>query len=496
METELKLQVAEPKCWQAILDFLPTLDGGGEIQSGRFRAIYYDTPKGSLRKARMALRIRQENGSWMATLKGGGTSLGGLHQRQEWNVPLPRKQAPAVALFEDEEAAALLKAALQAEEQDLSWQALLETDFERTFLRVDLPDGSCVEIAADKGKILAAGRRAAILELELELVSGQETALFSLGEELARRFPLLPASGSKFHRGLLLAGLAEANEEISPSCAAGTRLAMLHWLRTAIYWQEQFLQRPEEVRPVYQLRVALRRMRSVLSFCRPFLEAEACRHYQEELRHWGEQLAGVRETDVLLATLAASGLDAGSGVLGELETDLAARRQVLAEDVARELAKGWSTPLVLALWQWLLSPDWAVEPTASELTERLSKWLIKLRKVGDAADLALQDELHDWRIQGKKVRYAFEFCLLQRLRLAPEMIETLVEIQDALGELHDIQVQHQLLMQWRDVPGTAWEAGFLDGWQEHERRRMLPDLKKLRKDFRRYVRRWLREHAG
>ena len=161
METELKLQVAEPKCWQAILDFLPTLDGGGEIQSGRFRAIYYDTPKGSLRKARMALRIRQENGSWMATLKGGGTSLGGLHQRQEWNVPLPRKQAPSVALFEDEEAAALLKAALQAEEQELSWQALLETDFERTFLRVDLPDGSCVEIAADKGKILAAGRRAA-----------------------------------------------------------------------------------------------------------------------------------------------------------------------------------------------------------------------------------------------------------------------------------------------------------------------------------------------
>ena len=94
------------------------------------------------------------------------------------------------------------------------------------------------------------------------------------------------------------------------------------------------------------------------------------------------------------------------------------------------------------------------------------------------------------------MRYAFEFCLLQRLRLAPEMIETLVEIQDALGELHDIQVQHQLLMQWRDVPGTAWEAGFLAGWQEHERRRMLPDLKKLRKDFRRYVRRWLREHAG
>ncbi len=57
METELKLQVAEPKCWQAILDFLPTLDGGGEIQSGRFRAIYYDTPKGDLTRLGYVARI-------------------------------------------------------------------------------------------------------------------------------------------------------------------------------------------------------------------------------------------------------------------------------------------------------------------------------------------------------------------------------------------------------------------------------------------------------
>lgn len=495
METELKLQVAEPGCWQQLLAHLPSLAPEGAVRRGRFRAIYYDTPGGALRQARLALRVRQEDGRWMATLKGGGTGLGGLHQRQEWNVPLKGPQEPSLYLFAQTGAAEVLRAALAEEEEGLTWQAVLETDFERTSLEVSRPDGSRVEIAADAGAIIAGGQRSPILELELELLAGGEAALFALGGDLARLFPLLPGSSSKYHRGLQLAGLAAPEEEPPGGCVAGSREVLLHWLKAAAYWQGRFLAQPEEVQPVHQLRVYLRRLRSALSFCRPFLTAEDCRKHQQELRLWAGRLAGVRETDVLLASLAASGLGAEEGLQGGLELELTARRRVLAADAWRELSQGGSTPLLLSLWGWLLSADWGQEPTPAQLTARLAKWVEKLRQVGEEADAHHEEQLHAWRIQGKKVRYALELCLLQRLRLSPELVEALADLQDALGELHDIQVQHKLLLQWRETPALAWEAGLLAGWQESERRRLLPALPGLRKEFRRYARRWLREYT-
>jgi len=40
----------------------------------------------------MALRLRRVGGRWLQTLKGGGQILAGLHQRFEWEVPVPSAQ--------------------------------------------------------------------------------------------------------------------------------------------------------------------------------------------------------------------------------------------------------------------------------------------------------------------------------------------------------------------------------------------------------------------
>lgn len=45
---------------------------------------FYDTPDGRLRAAKVNLRLRQENGCWIATCKQRVSAAGGLHHHLEW----------------------------------------------------------------------------------------------------------------------------------------------------------------------------------------------------------------------------------------------------------------------------------------------------------------------------------------------------------------------------------------------------------------------------
>lgn len=226
-ELELKLQVREEACWGTLLadGFLQQMAVAPDWQRDRLQAVYYDTADGSLRKKRLTYRIRQEEGQWVATVKGGGNVAGGLHQRQEWNVPV---DGPAVdfAVFNNSPAGVLLREAAG----DAPLVPLCSTVFERHTLYIERPGHTGIEVAADRGEIVAGGKRAPILELELELKNGQPAELLRLGAELVRRYPLVLESSSKYHRALLLAGLAEAPPVLSPGQRTESLLSNLQAL--------------------------------------------------------------------------------------------------------------------------------------------------------------------------------------------------------------------------------------------------------------------------
>lgn len=199
METELKLSLSEPDL-QRLLNH-PLLAATGSTQ--RLLNPYFDTPDLSLQHRRMALRERLAGDQWLLTVKTAGRSENGLSRRQEWEAPTTPGALQFDTLIDD----AALAAELMAMRPHL--KALFCTDFERQRWVVTHADAQ-IEVALDQGRIHVPGTDLSepLLELELELLSGPESALLALADVL-RQTPqglvaLTPSDSSKAQRGMAL----------------------------------------------------------------------------------------------------------------------------------------------------------------------------------------------------------------------------------------------------------------------------------------------------
>lgn len=199
METELKLTLSAQDLPRLLAH--PLMAGAGSTQ--RLLNTYFDTPDLALQERRMAVRERLADTKWLLTVKTAGQSTGGLSRRQEWEGPT----TPGALQFDTLVNDATLAADLMALRPNL--KPLFCTDFERQRWVVT-HDGAQIEVALDQGHIHVPGTalQEPLLELELELLSGPESALMALADVL-RQTPqgtvtLTPSDASKAQRGMAL----------------------------------------------------------------------------------------------------------------------------------------------------------------------------------------------------------------------------------------------------------------------------------------------------
>ncbi|MCX8957924.1 CYTH domain-containing protein [Erwinia psidii] len=197
IEIELKF-IATPEGAQKI----PVLLAGWPHQHGsgqKLSNIYYETADSQLRQWDMGLRIRGFGDRYEMTLKTAGQTVGGLHQRPEYNVPVEK---PVLDLFR-------LPLGIWPEGCDVAaLQRQLNPLFSTHFVRekwVVTYLNSEIEVAFDTGKIVAGERSEALNEIELELKSGQRDDLLAFAAELTVVGGLRLGSLSKAARGYALA---------------------------------------------------------------------------------------------------------------------------------------------------------------------------------------------------------------------------------------------------------------------------------------------------
>lgn len=161
--------------------------------------IYYETENLQLRRWDMGLRIRGYGDSYEMTLKTAGQTVGGLHQRPEYNVPLLQPELDVARLPTEIWPENCDLAALQ---QQL--KPIFSTHFSREKWVVTYLN-SVIEVAFDQGEVRSGEQSEPLNEIELELKLGERDDLFALAAELSEMGELRLGSLSKAARGYALA---------------------------------------------------------------------------------------------------------------------------------------------------------------------------------------------------------------------------------------------------------------------------------------------------
>jgi inorganic triphosphatase YgiF len=445
------------------------------------RAQYFDTAARSLAQAGLALRVRKEGRRWVQTIKGSGD---GIWQRLEHevvlSVPAGVEPQPDPALHDGTPAGEALRRALA----DDTLLATYGTALTRT-RRLLRARGCLVELALDRGALMAGERRWPLCELEFELKSGAADALAALAARWVARFALTLDIRSKAERGERLARdtrlgapvkarplkLPEAvDADAALRAVVGNCLAQVLGNASEIAHEDDTA--PEHL---HQLRVGLRRLRTAMRELGP-MSAQTRPTWAEALARLFARLGSARDRDALAQTLLPALRKAGaSGLeLPRIEPEPAARL-ALREAPTNQL---W---LELAAFAAGTAP--ASGPCLPLLQRRLRRLFRQVR--GDAAQFATLDDVarHRLRKRVKRLRYLSEFAasLFPAKRLQA-FLERLAPAQQALGDFNDVCVARALF-----EPAGANDpmAMFALGWLAHERddsiARCVRTLAKLRK---------------
>ncbi len=406
--------------------------------------IYFDTPDFDLYRQRGAFRLRREGYHWVQTLKlDPGTSTA-LSVRPEWEVQVTGNQPDLDVLPE---------AAREHLTPELfsRLQPAFVTDFQRTIWLLERPEGT-VEIALDAGHIRAGDNALPLSELELELKAGDSRLLLDIALELLDSAPMLPEYRSKALRGYQLAGVWQQRpcRQIAVDMADRPPAAEA-WRRMLLAGLTQLSRNLpgllDEADPEYlhQIRVAIRRMRTVLSLGRRIGLAQD--DWASELRWFMGELSPARDWDVMVTeTLAA--VQAELPEAGRLDGLMAAaeRHRAAAQKRARSaVAEPRLTRLLLNMTQGLL-PELTTGP---KLTDWASKALNhRLRQFGKLAEQFDQLDSagrHQLRIAAKHLRYAGEAFAPLYGEKADHYLASVTQLQNRLGVANDVAVAHGLL---------------------------------------------------
>jgi len=473
VEIELKFQVP-PARLAALRRALATRTA----QSIDLQAYYQDTADGHLARARLAWRVRREGDRWVQTLKGPGDGLAHRLEHEVPCAPVADGTVPAAdaALHAGTDAGRLLAMALAG---GGPVNAVYGTQILR-LKRVLRHGGARIELALDLGDVVAGQRRASVCELEMELLDGPLPALLSLARTWAARFGLLLDPATKSERARWLIDGLTTRPVVRGAEPALTRGLPLKQARAAMVTAALAHGLPNAAAVtagaatadhVHQLRVALRRLRSVLRALGP---ADTAR--DDALQTLFAALGRRRDADVMQATLAPAW--AAAEAAGWPRPP----QQAVDDTAAAALA----APATTALWLDLLAltvPDNAGESPAwdAEMLSHLRRGRRRARRL--AAEWNTLDVAHRHHLRKllKRWRYLLEFAapLLPARRLRAELAH-LRPLQEALGHWNDLAVARDHLAAWpQPMPAVVFAAGWLA-------RAAL----EAERDGRRAVRRW------
>jgi triphosphatase len=357
--------------------------------------------------------------------------------------------------------------------------------FAGTATRLPLADG--VKAMLAKGMLRTASVEAAAARLTL---TGPPRAVLATMRALAEDLPLLPPRTALAEEARALArGQAPAPRRLGAPLLnpeEGTEDALvraLGHLTEVLLWHAPTAEAGRTPEGVHQMRVAMRRLRSVLRVFRPACDGPSLRGFDARLRELAALLGPARDWDVWLGGL---GAEIEAALPGEpriaaliraarqtRDTAYAALRPALQGPSLRRIA--WEAVALAETRPWRAEGDDEAAARREAPIEAFAAGVLhkRWRRIEEAGEHIrdLPDpEFHALRIEAKRMRYAAElFAPLWGRKRVRRFLDRLAEVQEAFGLANDAVVAHALMAHLADRAGQgdagiAWAGGVAEGW--------------------------------
>lgn len=482
-------------------------------RSKTLRATYFDTPDSLLAARELSLRVRKESRRYVQCLKAMAPITEGENAtgfaRLEWEWPLPGPCLDFSLLRNDADIMALLEG---IELSQLG--AVYSTDIKRQSRELHTPGGALIQCEIDQGRVLAgtheAPLEAPVYELELELASGDEGELLATAGLIASLVPARLSARTKAQRGQTLAS-GRGHEWVKarmPKLVKGATAEEV--LRTSVLSGLNHLMANEDcvltrchIEGVHQMRVALRRIRSVLTTYKKLLPKGSFEHLSHGLKQAGLALGTARDWDVFLdevLTNVEHGFDQDPAltVMRRHAEDKQDQAYLNVFDLihSQDYARLLTETLV-----WVASAAWrsgdrddegmdVLQIPATKVAQHiLTKRHAHVLKAGKGLKGLSIEQRHMLRITLKKARYAAEFFAeLYPPKKALPYLKALKSLQESLGHLNDLATAERLMgtliADGGDMAALHRASGMVEGWFMHAQNQREKDLLKGWKAFR------------
>lgn len=448
VEIELTLRVDQAAPAKLLSDRLIKSLMVGKISRRRLVSTYFDTPTQKLRSDGIALRIRRVGRACVQTVKINSPQASGLLTRIEEECRVASDRPEPSAIRDRTIAKRLLRKRVATH---LTPQ--FSTEFVRTTVPLRLATGE-VELAIDKGRIVAGERFDPVCEVEIELRSGTVAAVYELGQHIAGIVDVTIEPRPKAERGYALL----ANQQIEATKAGEIRLEKSSNFgevvraigrSCAIQIRRNLLAarlaRSDEA--IHQLRVGLRRARTLMSILRSIgVDADASK-FIDRFKTLMFELAPAREWDVFRAEVVPhlSRVIGARPVLDRFVRLVEQQRAGAHQRAAAAVAGGGVAQALLQFEAWIEGGDaWtalgaeADQPArvaARAVLQRMGK---KAAKLFDGIAEAEDQRIHDLRLRMKRLRYGAEFFAdLFSTKKTKPYLNGLAALQDHLGAFND-----------------------------------------------------------
>ncbi|MDR7084735.1 CHAD domain-containing protein [Arthrobacter ginsengisoli] len=446
------------------------VDRVGTAAEHKLHAVYFDTATLALAACRITLRRRT-----------GGKDAG-------WHLKVPvaagERREITKPLNEDPDSVpARLKELVLVHTRNQELVAVAELKTRRTAIPLIAADGTVLaEFSDDRVEsriLLEPAESAAWREWEIELVDGTRRLLEAADVVIAMLGHQPAELPSKLARALGGRYPGGGPPIPRPALQGRASAVLLSYLREQVQALKTHDPGVREGAPdaVHQLRVAARRMRSVLASFRSLTDKETARLLREELQWLAGAVGAARDLEVMrdhldgLISAEPPDLIIGS-VKHQLDDQLGAAYEAALADGLAALESDRYFRLLDALDGFLAAPPLA-GPAHKKAPGTIGRLVNADRKRLSGAVKSLEDApageaanaaLHEVRKSAKRLRYAAEAAVPIFGKQAARLARTAAVIQTVLGEHQDsVIIRERLRSLAREFPEGGSGTGFTYG---------------------------------